>query len=191
MKFQEFIDTYYEGHKLVPDFYHNWYQVLHIESPFDSTNALTYQIIKEVQSLLFESEDELFIVANSYPSFKNKTTYPNIFKRYMKSPKKKHEVQLANFEWLFDEDVIKVQQIVWSCKVSEIKLSLLLKALANKDFPKLRPQLNRKNSMFAPDVFIINQRTKCIVHVYDDRGIEIMNVDKKYNQLIKTHLATR
>ena len=45
--------------------------------------------------------------------------------------------------------------------------------------------------MFAPDVFIINQRTKCIVHVYDDRGIEIMNVDKKYNQLIKTHLATR
>lgn len=182
MKLRQFIDTYYEGQKLVPDFYHNWPYSLHIEAPYDSTNERTYQIIAEVQSLLFEKEDELFIVTNSYPSIEEKTTCPNIFKRYLKSHKKKYELQLTNFEWLFDEDIVSVQQMVWSCKVSQIKLSHLLKALANEDFPKLRPQLKRNKSMYAPDVFIINQRTKCIVHVYDDRGIEIMSADKEQHQ---------
>ena len=187
MKLQQFLDTYYEGYKLTPDFYHKWHQAIHIESPYDSTNEITYKMIRKVQSLLFDNEDELFIVANSYPSLKNKTTYPNVFKIYMKSMKKKYELQLINFEWLFDEDVIPVQQIEWPCNVSEIKLSSLMKALGNEDFPKIRPQLKRKNSMFAPDVFIINQRTKCIVHVYDDRGIEIMNADKEYLEIVLAH----
>lgn len=179
MKFQRFMDTYYDGHKLVPNFYHNWPYSLHIESPYDPTNEVTYQLLQEVQSFLFKSEDELFIVVNSYPIVKNKPTYPNVFKRYMKDSMGKYQLQLTNFEWLFDAEFVAVQQMVWSCNVSQIKLSHLLKSLANEDFPKLRPQLKRNNSMYAPDVFIVNRRTKIIVHVYDDRGIEIMSADKE------------
>lgn len=72
--------------------------------------------------------------------------------------------------------------MVWSCKVSQIKLFQLLKALANEDFLKFRPRLKRNNSIYAPDVYIVNQRTKCIVHVYDDRGIEIMSAEKEQHQ---------
>jgi len=66
MKFGLFMETYYEGEKLVPNFYHNWNYSLHIESPYDSTNEATYQLLKKVQSFSFESEDELFIFVNSY-----------------------------------------------------------------------------------------------------------------------------
>ena len=187
MKLQQFLETYYEGYQLVPGFYHKWHQAIHINSPYDSTNEGTYRLIADVQSFLFDNQDELLIVANSYPRFKNKTTYPNLFKRSMKSHEKKYELQLTNFEWLLDEDGISVQQITWSCKASEIKLTWLLKALANKDFLSLRPQLNRKNSVYAPDVFIINQRTNCIVQVYDDRGIEVMSADKEYHQYILSY----
>ncbi|WP_409367642.1 hypothetical protein [Lysinibacillus sp. 38-6] len=182
MKFRQFMDTYYEGQNLVPDFYHNWAYSLHIESPCNHTIEVTYQFLQKVQSFLFESEDEVFIVVNSYPIVKNKTTYPNILKRFMKDSMGKYQLQLTNFEWLFDEEIVAVQQMVWSCKVSQIKLRQLLKALANKDFLKLRPRLKRNNSMYAPDVFIVNQRTKCIFHVYDDRGIEIMSADKEPHQ---------
>ena len=65
------LHQYYEGHQLVPGFYHKWHQAIHIETPYD--HELTYQIIEDVQSLLFENEDELFIVANSYPGFGDKT----------------------------------------------------------------------------------------------------------------------
>lgn len=187
MHFKEFMHTYYRGEKLVPGFYHSWPYTLHIQSPNDYTSEMTYPLLQEVQSFLFERQDELFIVANSYPISNFKTTYPNIFKRYMKSHKNKYKIYLKNFDWLFDDDVVKVQQMVWSCTASQIKLTHLFKALANEDFPKLRPQLNQKNSLYAPDVFIINQRTKCIVHVYDDRGIEIMNAYKEYHQKISTH----
>lgn len=70
------------------------------------------------------------------------------------------------------------------CKVSELKLEPLLKTLLHKDFRSLSPQLRKMHCTFAPDLFFINVRTKCIFHIYDDRGCEIMNSDVKLHKEI-------
>ena len=79
------------------------------------------------------------------------------------------------------------QQMELLCNVSELKLEYLLKSLIHKDFGSLKPQLRRKYCIYPPDIFFINVRTKCIFHIYDDRGCEIMNTDMKlHKQLVES-----
>lgn len=125
--------------------------------------------------MLFQESDDVFVVANSYPLETPKVVHPNFFKRYVKNQKLKYSLHVHDFDWQFDEDAVSVQQMKMLCKVSDLKLNLLLKTSIHKDFPSLSPQLNKKYSVFAPDIFLVNVRTKCIFHLYDDRGCEIIN----------------
>lgn len=51
----------------------------------------------------------------------------------------------------------------------------------HEDFPKFQPKLRTKHNIYAPDVFLVNLTTKCIFHIYDDRGCEIMNINKSFH----------
>lgn len=68
------------------------------------------------------------------------------------------------------------------CKVSDLKLEYLLKTLIHEDFGSMKPRLRKKYCIYAPDIFFVNVRTKCIFHIYDDRGCEIMNTDVKLHK---------
>ena len=73
-----------------------------------------------------------------------------------------------------------------SCNLSELKIESLLKSVIHEDFGELKPQLRKKFSVYAPDIFIINKRTKSIFHIYDDRGCEIINADETlHNELVE------
>lgn len=146
-----------------------------------------YRHVAAVFSLLFK-KDDVILVANSYPNDSNKTVYPNFFQRYVKIQQKKYSLRMHEFSWQFDGDDICVQQMELLCKVSELKLESLLKTLIHKDFGSLKPQLRKKDCLYPPDVFFINDvRTKCIFHIYDDRGCEIMNTDVKWHkQLVES-----
>lgn len=89
---------------------------------------------------------------------------------------------MHEFSWQFDEDDICVQQMELLCKVSELKLESLLKTLIHKDFGSLKSQLRKKDCLYPPAVFFINVRTKCVFHIYNDRGCEIMNTDVKWHK---------
>lgn len=191
MKITKLMDEYYKGLLLTPDIYHSLDLGIHIELGEDIYQInddgklnmkrfqSVYRQIAEIFPLLFKKDDDVILIVNSYPSDSNKTVYPNFFQRYVKVQQKKYLLCMHEFIWKFDEDDICVQQMELLCKVSELKLEYLLKTLIHKDFGSLKPQLRKKNSIYQPDIFFINVRTKCIFRIYDDRGCEIMNTDVK------------
>ena len=122
---------------------------------------------------LFQPSDTITLVVNSYPASR-KTTYPNVFKRYVKTPRNKYALRLHEFMWTFDDEDIAVQQMTLNCRAVDIRVHALLRAVIHEDFRSLTPQLRNKHTVFAPDVFFVNERTGCIFHVYDDRGCEVM-----------------
>lgn len=190
MNLNEFMKKYYTGLSLTPDFYHQWNNGVHLELgndiyQFNDNHQINmkrfdtvYKEISKIVPVLFNEMDEIFVVVNSYPTDAAKVVYPNFFKRYVKDQKLKYSLNISNFNWEFDEDNIFVQQMSLLCKVSNLKLKLLLKTLIHEDFQSLKPRLKRTNCVYAPDVFLINVNTKCIFHLYDDRGCEIINVNK-------------
>jgi len=193
------MNEYYKGLLLTPDLYHSLDLGIHVKLGEDmyQTNDdgklnmkrfyNVYRHVAAVFSLLFKKDDDVILVANSYPNDSNKTVYPNFFQRYVKIQQKKYSLRMHEFIWQFDGDDICVQQMELLCKVSELKLESLLKTLIHKDFGSLKPQLRKKDCLYPPDVFFINVRTKCIFHIYDDRGCEIMNTDVKWHkQLVES-----
>ena len=199
MKIKQLMDEYYKGFLLTPAIYHSLDLGIHVELgediyQFNEDGTLNmkrfhsvYNHVAEIFPLLFKKDDDVILIANSYPCDSNKTVYPNFFQRYVKGQPKRYSLRMHEFIWQFDEDDICIQQMELLCNVSELKLEYLLKSLIHKDFGSLKPQLRRKYCIYPPDIFFINVRTKCIFHIYDDRGCEIMNTDMKlHKQLVES-----
>ena len=199
MKITKLMDEFYKGLLLTPAIYHSLDLGIHVELgediyQFNEDGKLNmkrfhsvYNHVAEIFPLLFKKDDDVILIANSYPSDSNKTVYPNFFQRYVKVQPKRYSLRMHEFIWQFDEEDICIQQIELLCNVSELKLEYLLKSLIHKDFGSLKPQLRRKYCIYPPDIFFINVRTKCIFHIYDDRGCEIMNTDMKlHKQLVES-----
>lgn len=189
MHITKLMDEHYKGLSLTPDIYHSLDFGIHVELgediyQFNDDGTLNmkmfhavYTQVDEIFPLLFSKTDDVIVVVNSYPNETNKTAYPNFFRRYVKDQRRKYTLHLHEFTWIFDEDEIIVQQMELFCKVSDLKIEFLLKTLIHEDFRSLKPQLRKTNCLYAPDIFIVNVRTNCIFHIYDDRGCEIMNSD--------------
>ncbi len=183
------MDKHYNGYSLTPDFYHKWEMGIHLELgkdiyQFDENGRLNkdmfntvYGQVAEIFLHLFKPADDVFVVVNSYPIESKNVAYPNVFKRYLKNRKLKYSISQHDYSWQFDDDDLYVQQMTLLCKVSDINLEPIFKAITHKDFYPLQPRLRKKNSLYAPDVFLVNVKTKCIFHLYDDRGCEIVNTN--------------
>lgn len=192
MQIKDFLKENYNGLMLSLGFYHKWDIGIHVELGDDNHQVshilnmprlhIKYQQVSEIFPLLFKETDDVIVVVNSYPHETIKTVYPNFFQRYVKDQKKKYSLHLHEFNFKFDEDNVFVQQMELFCKVSDLKIELLLKACIHKDFLSLKPKLNRKHSQYAPDVFLVNVNTNCIFHLYDDRGCEIINTDMEFHK---------
>ncbi|MFJ5788866.1 hypothetical protein ACIP9G_02165 [Lysinibacillus sp. NPDC093197] len=191
MQLKKFMEEHYNGLALSPDFYHNWDTGIHVELGNDNHQNydknylprfhIEYKQVSEIVGLLFKKTDDVIVVVNSYPDETKNTVNPNFFKRYVKNQKKKYSLLLQEYTWLFDEDKISVQQMELYCKVLDLKLELLLKTCIHEDFLSQNPRLKRKHSIYAPDVFLVNTNTKCIFHLYDDNGCEILNTDMEFH----------
>ncbi len=194
MKITKLMEEHYKGLLLTPGIYHSLDLGIHIELGEDIYQInddgklnmkrfhTVYRQVAEIFPLLFKKKDDVIVVVNSYPSETNKIVYPNFFQRYVKVQQRKYSLRLHEFIWQFDEDDVIVQQMELFCKVSDLKLEYLLKTLIHVDFGSLNPRLRKKYCIYAPDIFFVNVRTKCIFHIYDDRGCEIMNTDVKLHK---------
>ncbi|KOS27583.1 hypothetical protein ADK18_12490 [Bacillus anthracis] len=62
----------------------------------------------------------------------------------------------------------------------DIKYKRFIQAANHEDLPGLYPSLGRKKEISYPDVFLINSNKRYYhVHVYDDRGSEVIANNKK------------
>ena len=190
MQLQILMDDHYKGLRITPSLYHEVDYSIHLElgegiyqmhqdGKLNMTRFTTiYQQVHTIFPLLFHKDEEVLLIVNTYPKDIHKTAYPNFFQRTVKAQSKKFALRTQEFSWLFDEDPIRVQQMELSSKISELKIEALLKSVIHEDFGALKPRLRKKFSVYAPDIFLINKRTKCIFHIYDDRGCEIINADE-------------
>ena len=198
MQLQTLMADYYKGLRITPSLYHEVDYGIHLELGEDIYQmhkdgklnmkrfTTIYKQVHTIFPLLFNKDEEILLIVNTYPKDIHKTAYPNFFQRGVKAQQKKFALRTREFSWLFDEEPVRVQQMELSCNMLELKIESLLKSVIHEDFGELKPQLRKKFSVYAPDIFLINKRTKCIFHLYDDRGCEIINADETiHNELVE------
>lgn len=146
-----------------------------------SPNFKTYNeqmfkvVLTEVELVcerLFTETDDVYLVLNkaiANTHQKQQKVLPLILKN------KQRGAQYSNQQILAETDGSNRQfeQISLETKWQNIKRHRLFKSLSNQDFPDRRPQFKANNLYRPVDVYLINQRSKIIFHMYDDRGYEL------------------
>ena len=151
----------------VPGFYHRWPFKLHIE--FEEMYTQVNQMIQQI----FYEQDELIVVVNTYPNSPQRTVNPRFIERFLKNNKLKCHLTTNAGQFELDDEMYPVVQFQLNCMMNDVYLKKLLYACCHMDL-RIHPYFKNRGAYFAPDVYIYNVTKGVVMHIYDDRGCELM-----------------
>ena len=153
--------------QFVPGFYHKCPFKLHIE--FDEMYKQVDQMIQQ----MFYNQDELIVVVNTYPINSSRTVNPRFTKRFLKNSKLKYRLTTNAGQFAFDGERFPIVQFQLKCEMNDLYLKKLLYACCHVDLLDY-PRFKKKDAHFPPEVYVYNVTKGVVVHIYDDRGCELM-----------------
>lgn len=180
--------------ELIPSIYNQWgigihfclgeniYQIKENEELNYKRFQIVYEQISTIFNELFEQNDDIFLVTNMY---KHKTKEKcirklKVYQPFLKCKNYLNQIQVKTFSYPFEIDKAEeyaMQQFSLLCKPRDLRVTELLKAASNEDFP-LKPRFGGY-SIDYPDVFFVNITKGIIFFIYDDRGCEVIALDFK------------
>lgn len=193
MKMKEYLNKAFSEVELIPSLYYQWDLSIHFtlgQNSYQLTDkgetnigyfAKVYNQVHTIFNELFEGDDELFLVTNLYKYIgeKQPTRKLNVYNRYVKNKRLLTHLQVETYPYPFEieEGKYEMQQFSLRCKVRDIKVNSLIKAAIHEDFP-LKPKLGGYPPGY-PDVFFVNVTKNVMLFIYDDRGCEVLGLDKQ------------
>ncbi|MED4648397.1 DUF3885 domain-containing protein [Bacillus inaquosorum] len=194
MKIKEYMEERFPSLELIPSIYNQWgigihfclgeniYQIKENEELNYKRFQIVYEQISTIFNELFEQNDDIFLVTNMY---KHKTKEKcirklKVYQPFLKCKNYLNQIQVKTFSYPFEIDKAEeyaMQQFSLLCKPRDLRVTELLKAASNEDFP-LKPRFGGY-SIDYPDVFFVNITKGIIFFIYDDRGCEVIALDFK------------
>lgn len=174
-----FINQYYPGLAIGPSLFYSWPIGVRFDLQTESSSsdqAYFAEVLRRailVFEAVFQPTDEVLIIAQRPRDkryFKRRRFRANeLLLRWLKAPKKDVEFQRLANQTRFASTS---QLIRFSIQRTAIQIphQQILQAISNQDFPSRSPQL-------LDDVFFLNLRSKLILHMYDDRGLDVISPD--------------
>lgn len=180
--------------ELIPSIYNQWgigihfclgeniYQIKENEELNYKRFQIVYEQISTIFNELFEQNDDIFLVTNMYKhKAKEKCIRKlKVYQPFLKCKNYLNQIQVKTFSYPFEIDKVEeyaMQQFTLLCKPRDLRVTELLKAASNGDFP-LKPRFGGY-SIDYPDVFFVNITKDIIFFIYDDRGCEVIALDFK------------
>ena len=189
MKFIDYLQEQFPTLALVPSIYNQWNTGIHftLGGPIYQFNEngelnlemfeLVYKQTIQIFNELFDQTDDIFLVTNVYKNKTNqkRTNRLKVYKPFIKNRMYLNQIQVKTLPYPFEVnegEEYEMQQFSLLCKPCDLRITELLKAACNEDFP-LKPRYGGYPINY-PDVFFVNVTKDIIFFVYDDRGCEVI-----------------
>ncbi|WP_404331798.1 DUF3885 domain-containing protein [Mesobacillus maritimus] len=181
MLLNDFMDETFPNLELKPPLFYSWDIGIRFELGVewkreydDPTNSYLLECYKRAITLfeaLHSPSDDIFVVldVNHFHTTKSLRRKLNNFSPFVEKSllyRLKHQLMPYIFPEDNDEGTYKTHRFTLLCKTNELTYKSLLKAICNQDLG-VRPSLFHR-------VYFINNNTKTIFHVYDDRGCDVL-----------------
>lgn len=184
-----FLKENFKGLNLESGLFYSWSNSIRFEisPPIRSNNEKEFfeQAFNRSITLfkkVFESSDEILLVTNVNTITKDLYIQKrplNVYKKYVKQKQRLYQIQYRSFvSENKDEDDDITHQFILQCKSDDIKYAQLLKAICYEDFPHQNTIL-KNNQQSGYDIYFINITRNIIFYLYDDRGCDVLAVDKE------------
>lgn len=181
---QTFLADNFKGLVLRQPLFYNWPFSLRFnlqegevgsESYFKEVLQRTHLIFTDV----FQPEDDLLFVLVDY-RFKRRKLHLGNFCLQCIDKINRDKISFKILRQLYEKyKYDNYNRALVKCKVKELKVISILKAIAHKDFPGRTPRLGRNEGLSSKDIYLINLDKKMIFHMYDDRGLDLLTSNKE------------
>ncbi|MDO8225118.1 DUF3885 domain-containing protein [Bacillus cabrialesii] len=190
MKIKEYMDERFPSLELIPSIYNQWglgihfclgeniYQLKENEELNLKRFRIVYDQISTIFNELFEHNDDILLVTNMYKHKTKCVRKLKVYQPYLKCKNDLKRIHVKTYPYPFEIDKAEeyeMQQFSLLCKPRDLRVTELLKAASNEDFP-LQPRFGGY-SIDYPDVFFVNITKDIIFFIYDDRGCEVIALD--------------
>ncbi|MFK3894256.1 DUF3885 domain-containing protein [Bacillus subtilis] len=193
MKIIEYMEERFQNLEFIPSIYNQWGIGIHFclgENIYqlkekEELNLKRFQVVYEQITIifneLFEQNDDIFLVTNMYKHKKEKCIRKlKVYQPFLKCKNHLNQILVKTYPYPFEinkAEEYEMQQFSLLCKPRDLRVTELLKAASNEDFP-LKPKFGGY-SIDYPDVFFVNITKDIIFFIYDDRGCEVIAHDFK------------
>ena len=129
---------------------------------------------------VFDNSDKVILVLMDYKHKRRKIRQSNFVFRQI-ADLKKNEIAYTREHRLYDpSDKLDIRNIAL-VKITPDKINFknILMAICHKDFPPRHPRLDNNGFFSDKEIYFINLDKKMILHMYDDRGLDIIAVEKE------------
>ncbi|TDU12471.1 DUF3885 domain-containing protein [Bacillus subtilis] len=188
-----YMEERFQNLEFIPSIYNQWGTGIHFclgkniyqLKENEELNLKRFQVVYEQITIifneLFEQNDDIFLVTNMYKHKKEKCIRKlKVYQPFLKCKNHLNQIMVKTYPYPFEinkAEEYEMQQFSLLCKPRDLRVTELLKAASNEDFPQ-KPKFGGY-SIDYPDVFFVNITKDIIFFIYDDRGCEVIALDFK------------
>ncbi|MBL7896335.1 MAG: DUF3885 domain-containing protein [Bacteroidia bacterium] len=127
-----------------------------------------------------DSSDRMFLVLMDYKHRRRKIRQSNFVFRQIAELKQDEIAYTKEYRLYEPSDRLDIRNIALvKLNAGRINHKNILTAVSHTDFPPRQPRLDSKGFFSSKEIYFINIDKKLILHMYDDRGFDIIATDKE------------
>jgi len=195
--YRQFLQDNFAGLKLSRGLFYRWSYGLRFDLQDKklrtSDDEYFVEVVRratEIFETAFDSSDRTFFVFMDYKWRRRKIKSTNYAFRQIDKLEKSEIFYTKETPVYYENDTYNFALI--KLTVNRINYKNIFTAIGHSDFPPRQPRLDNYGGLTDKAIFLINIDKKLIFNMYDDRGLDIIAVDKetlrpiyrKHNDLI-------
>ncbi|MGG7664089.1 DUF3885 domain-containing protein [Dyadobacter sp. BHUBP1] len=179
---RQFLNDNFKGLRFKMPLFYSWNHGLRfdLQSGDTSTDEYFKEVIRRASIIFqtaFSRSDNVYLVMLDWKYKRRKIRFGNFTFKQISNLNKSEvyyskETGLYSPKDKFDVAIIKLTS-------DRINLENIFAAIGHSDFPPRQPRLDNNRSLTSKEVYFLNIEKKLILHMYDDRGLDIIAADRQ------------
>lgn len=184
-EYRQFLTDNFKGLRLRKPLFYSWETGLRFDLQVGDTDTDEYfqEVSRRASTVfqsVFENSDTLFLVFMDY-KYKRRKIRPLNYTFRQIDQFKQTEVVFTKEKRLYEPgDKFDIRNVsIIKVKANRVNYKNILAAIGHSDFPPRQPRLDQNGVFTSKEVYFVNIDKKLILHMYDDRGLDVIAANKE------------
>lgn len=181
-EYRKLMDSVFKGLQLRQPMFYNWGVALRFNLQHGATGTDEYfrEVIRRAVTIfqaVFSPTDNVLVVLTDSGYRRKKIRFSNYAFRQVIGLQRK-DVSYSRFSNLYEAGDSR-NVALFKTYAHRINCVNILSAIGNTDLPPRNPRLDKKYAFSSKEIYFINLSKNIIFNMYDDRGLDVIAVDRE------------
>ena len=184
-EYRQFLNDNFKGLRLRKPLFYSWDFGLRFDLQVSETDTDKYfqEVTRRASTIFqtaFDNSDKVYLVFIDYKYKRRKIRFSNFTFKQIDNVQKTEICYSKELRLYEPDDKFDIRNIaIIKLTANRINHKEILAAVGHSDFPPRQPRLDQNGFFTAKEIYFVNIDKKLILHMYDDRGLDLISADKE------------